>query len=646
MSGSEKDLARAREPVRARPPRAGSTSRSLVRAPAAPAPNHVAQRSRTPVPRAGTSNLGVQSDQAQPAAPGANRVVTVTPAAPEIGVGGRDLVATATIAPGRPRTPNLVWRINPGGAVPAGIRVLGTGPTVRIRAGHPPAGTVTGGVPITLRAQLASNVGDFADSAGIMVVQVVDARYTAAPALTNVPPNSGPFPPNTVDPNRDGVAGSSATVATTTAPVGRAVVVTLRRPLGAALAGAVITPGTRTGDILVRVTDAPTGARLDETRPSVVNPPIRMATLVVNAVPTRVSSLTFTGRHANGPYSAVNRVRFTPSDTAHLPLARVVGELITHVRDDLNIPPPNGAFNPAFNPALAVPGSFWSDQLVARAMTNSTVDGRPARDVNRFVGPGVPGLPRTTIYRQRMVWAAWRAGNVASTSIAEGRHIRTLVRRGAGFGFDVRHTFVGVVPSTPATEVYAGPPLIVLTQLRVTPVAPGATALAADGTSTGNALVTTTVAGRPVNWTVLAGGLAVPAGNPSVPPGTATVRAGLVAGRFGLRAADSIYGNRRRDGNVTVRAVRLRGMSSSTASPTTSTVRVFADPGGRVVNWNLDPAAVAAGVTVAPATTGPGAARMTVTVTRPAGFVGTVLVTAADSVLPAAMASTSVRFRP
>jgi hypothetical protein len=371
-----------------------------------------------------------------------------------------------------------------------------------------------------------------------------------------------------------------------------------------------------------------------------------MATLVVNAVPTGVSSLTFTGRHPNGPYSAVNRVRFTPSDAAHLPLARVVGELMTLVRDDMNIPPPNGAFNPAFNPALAVPASFWSDQLVAGAMTNSTVDGRPARDVNRFVGPGVPGLPRTTIYRQRMVWAAWRAGNVASTPIAEGRHIRTLVRLGAGFGFDVHHTFVGVVPSMPPTEAYAGPPLIVLTQMRVTPIAPGATALAADGTSTGNALVTTTVAGRPVNWTVLAGGLTIPAGNPSVPPGTATIRAGLVAGSFGLRAADSIYGNRRLDGNVTVRAVRLRGMSSSTASPTTATVRVFADPGGRVVNWSLDPAAVAAGVTIAPATTGPGAAAMTVTVTRPAAFVGTVVVTAADSVLPAATASTSVRFRP
>jgi hypothetical protein len=370
-----------------------------------------------------------------------------------------------------------------------------------------------------------------------------------------------------------------------------------------------------------------------------------MSTLVVNAVPTRVSSVTFTGRHAAGPYSAVNRIRFTPSDTRHPPLDRVVGELITHVRDDFNIPPPNGAFNPVFDPTLAVPASFWSDQLVTPAGILHAVDGLPAIDVNRFVGPGVPALPRTLIYRQQMVWAAWRAGNIASLPIADGQHLRTLVKRFIGFGFTTHHTFAGVAPSTPGAEAYAGPPLIELDRLVVTPRAPGATALAADGASTGDALVRTTVAGRPVGWTVLSGDISVPAGNPSVPPGPATVQAGALIGSFGLRAADSTYPNRQFDGAVNVQAVRLHSMSSTFAFRATSTVKVLADPGGRVVNWSLDAAAVAAGVTVAPAITGPGAARMTVTVTRPAGFTGTVVVTAVDSVVPAATASTPVKFR-
>ena len=573
------------------------------------------------------------------------RVIAVTPGAPEIGVGGRDLTVRALLAPGSPASPRLRWTINPGGTAPAGVVPIGTTSTVRVRAKHPPFGTVTGGAPITVRATLATNPGDFADSAGIMVVQVVEAHYTAAPPLAGVPPNSGPFPPNSVDPNRDGIGGSSAVVVSTTAPAGRAVLIKLRRSLGATAAGTTITPGTRTGDILVRVLDDPTGALLDERRPALVNPPILMSTLVVNAVPLRVSSLTFTNRHANGPYSAVNRIRFKPSDTRHPPLDRVVGELITGVRDDFNIPPPNGAFNPAFNPVLAVPASFWSDQLVTGALIAHAVDGRPAIDVNRFLGPLMPGLPRTLIYRQQMVWAAWRAGNVASTPIADGQHLRTLVRRGAGFGFTTHHTFPGVAPSKPPAEPYVGPPLIVLTRVVVTPTAAGATALAADGAATGNAVLTTTVPGRPVGWTVRSGDITVPAGNPSVPPGAATVRAGVGVGRFGLRAADTVHGNRQVDGKVQVLPVRLRGMRSSFAFGATSTVKVFADPGGRVVSWTLDPASVAAGVTVTPPTTGPGPARSTVTVTRPAGFRGTVVVTATDSVVATARASTTVRFR-
>ena len=50
-------------------------------------------------------------------------------------------------------------------------------------------------------------------------------------------------------------------------------------------------------------------------------------------------------------------------------------------------------------------------------------------------------------------------------------------------------------------------------------------------------------------------------------------------------------------------------------------------------------------MTVSPASTGPGPARSSVTVTRPAGFTGTVVVTAQDSVVAAAKATTSIRFR-
>ena len=453
-----------------------------------------------------------------PKKPPTKRVVSVTPGRPEIGVGGRDLTTAATIAPGSPGSPRLVWTVNPGGTAPAGIVTIGTSRRARVRANQPPFGTVTGGTPITVRAALAANPADFADSAPVMVVQVTEAHYDAVPPLFRTPPQSDPFPPNTVDPNRDGVGGSSATVVTTTAPAGRPVRVTLRTALGATVAGTTVTPGATTGDILLRIFDDPTGARLDEGRPSLVNPPILMSTLVVDSVPTRVSALRFLGRLPAGPYSAFNDIVFATSDTRHPLPSRLVGELITSVRDDFSMPPPNGAFNPGFVPRLAAPVRFWRDQLVTPFNQLHTGDGRIAIDVNRFVGPGVPQLPRALIFRQQMVWVAWRAGNVVSTAIADGQHLRTLVRSGPGFGFTTHHTFAGVA-SRPPAEAYAGPPLITLTGLVVTPTALGATALAADGTSTGNAVVTTTVAGLPVAWTAPGGGISIPTGNPSVPPG-------------------------------------------------------------------------------------------------------------------------------
>jgi hypothetical protein len=73
-------------------------------------------------------------------------------------------------------------------------------------------------------------------------------------------------------------------------------------------------------------------------------------------------------------------------------------------------------------------------------------------------------------------------------------------------------------------------------------------------------------------------------------------------------------------------------------------VSVDAEPGARTVNWTLDAAAIAAGVTIAPATTGPGRL-MNATVTRPIGFTGSVTVTATDVVLAARTANVRIRFR-
>ena len=58
----------------------------------------------------------------------------------------------------------------------------------------------------------------------------------------------------------------------------------------------------------------------------------------------------------------------------------------------------------------------------------------------------------------------------------------------------------------------------------------------------------------------------------------------------------------------------------------------------------MNTAAAGAGVTVAPAVTGPGLG-MNVTVTRPAGFTGQVTVTASDSVLPARTGTARIGFQ-
>ncbi|MBX9403072.1 DUF4157 domain-containing protein [Lysobacter sp. BMK333-48F3] len=595
------------------------------------------------------SGLSQQVAAAPMLAQAAPLVTNVATSAAELGVGGTDITATATVA-GRT---TLAWSINPGGVAPAGVSVIGGGRRVRIRAVQPAPGTVVGGAALTIRAAVSGTPADNADSAAVRLVQVTSATYAANPALAAVPSLiPGAAPAGTAEPNRDGINGNSATVNAVTAPGARPVRVTLRRALGARVAGNVITPGAQTGDIRVRITDTATGARLNETQP--VAAPVAgasglMSELTVNAVPTRVSALAFAG--GAGPYGVRNRITFQSSDAAHPPLTRIVGELITLNRNDFNLGPVNPpiGFNPAFVLALAVPANAWVDQLVTPTALPNVGDGRPAIDVNRFVGPGVPQLPRFWNFRQRFQYSSWRgAGAVVSRTFADGVHERSLRgSQAAGFQFRTDHRFGGVA-APPRNDPYAGNPLIVFSAVTATPNAAGATALAADGAATARLTVASSVAARSARWNVLSGDVVITAGNPAALPAAATLRAGVQAGRFRLRAADTIFPNRRADGRVRVAAVRLRNMRAA-PSPVpvgtlSSVVTLNAEPGGRNIVFTVDPAAAAAGVTVALNANPPGVA-VAATVTRPAAFTGVVTVTARDSVLAARTATTRIRFR-
>jgi hypothetical protein len=372
-----------------------------------------------------------------------------------------------------------------------------------------------------------------------------------------------------------------------------------------------------------------------------------MAELVVNAVPTRVRRLTRFG--VGGPYGVVNSIIYRSSDNRHPPLTRIVGELVTAHQDQLNLGPPNAGYNPGFLLNLAVPANTWNDQCIRGTLLPNITDGRVAIDVNRFVGPGVPHLPQRHSIRQRFVYSSWAGGGtIVSNVFGRGGIQRfSLVRRRGNFRFITEQILDGV-RARRRIEPYGGPPLIVFSNVQATPTAPGATALAADGASTANLTVNSTVAGRTVNWTVRSGDIVITGGNPAVLPAAATLRAGVLSGNFRVRAADSIYPNRRVHGRVRVRRVRLRRMSATprTLGPGTlsTTVRVNAIPGGRTVNWTVDAAAAAAGVIVV-TPTGPGAPAMNTTVIRPAGFTGTVTVTATDSLLATATRSIRIRMR-
>lgn len=587
---------------------------------------------------------------AQPARVQAAPLVTnVATSAAELGVGGRDIRATATVTG---RRTNVTWSINPGGVVPAGVTVVGTGRRVRIRSAQPGGGAVIGGPSIVIRAAVTGTAADFADSAPVRLVQVVSATYANNPPLANIASAiPGVFPPNTGEPNRDGITGNTVAVNAVTAPVGRPVRVAFRRSLGARVAGNIITPGRTTGIMRLRITDTATRARLDEAAPSAAGGAPLMADLRINSVPTRANSLT--RLRPLGPYGAQNQFGWQASDPSGAG-GRVIGELMSLRENTLGmqLAGPTG-WNPpiGFNPTvpnlgtLSVPANQWRDQVVTPA-GSLTPGGIAAIDVNRFTGPGVPHLPRRFTAGQAFVYFSWAgAGTIFSRVFDRGIQRRSLRGTGAT-GFTTEHRFPHARTTFP--EPYLGNPLIVLSAVAVNPTAAGATGLAADGTATANLAVNSSVAGRSVNWTVLSGDSAVTAGNPAALPALATLRAGVRAGTFRLRAADTLHPNRRAAGRFRVLPVRIRNLRATPSTvpvgALTSNVAVRAEPGGRTLNWTVDAAAAAAGVTVAPVVTGPGLA-MNVTVTRPAGFTGRVTVTATDSVLPARSGRVRIRFR-
>ena len=585
----------------------------------------------------------VQQDKGAPLAVQAiPRVTAVNTSAAELGVGGRDITAEAIIAPGVPAAPALVWSINP--AI-AGVSTIGTGRRVRVHAAQPGGGAAVGGVNFTVQA--AVSAADSAPSNPVALIQVSGATYTNNPALAPVASLVPGVPPaNTGEPNRDGIGGNSVTVNAVTLPAGRPVTITFRRSLGAAIAGNIVTPGRQTGNMQLRIEDTATRARLDETAASVAGGAALMAELAINPVPLRVSALANAGALA-APYGFNSGITFARSDATANVLDRIVGEQVTLISDQLGRPPVNGAFNPVPNLALAVPANGWTDQIGAGAMTTIPGTATVSIDVNRFVGPGVPKLPRGVVLRQEFVYFSWQgAGAVFSNVFATGRQEKTLVQQGPNnFRFLTNHVFPGVKLTPPANEAYVGvgPPLIVLTGVAAAPTAAGAANLAADGVATANLTVNAqdptgaAIPGRTVQWTALEGDISITAGNPAALPAAATVQAGLRAGNFRVRAEDTLFPNRRVEARVRVAKVTLTGMvaapSPVPAGTAATTVTITGAPADRQVNWSVDATSAGRGVTVAPALAGPGGAINTV-VTRPAGFTGAVTVIASDSILP------------
>lgn len=545
----------------------------------------------------------------------------------EIGL-GKTIEAKAVLAGAKAGT-KLKWTASDPAITITPIDSL----RVRLSA---PAATFKGkgGNTFKLEAALATNAADKFTTPDIKLIEVAKIEFKPAPKFGGPFAYPGGFPASVApkqsgDPNRDGVAGNTIQVDVTTAPAGRKNTVSMAKTLGAALAGTVITPGSKTGKIRVTGTEVKTGTKLADD-------------VTINAVPTRVSSFGAQIKAPAGTYGAWNTVNFAMS---HGKMDnRPVAEMITAgPRNDFGIIP-NGGWHVAPTLGFSAPANSWTD-------ANFTGQNHPKIDVNLYEGPGVKAkLPQLMIFKQTFHWMAW-SGTAWSTPISTGKHRRTLLKSGKNYLFRTEQDFPGAAAPV-VNDKYAGPKLIELSKVKATPLAPPAppaTAIAADGKATGSVTVATTVPGKLVNWSVVSGGsIAFTAGFAAAPvAGAATVKSTGKAGTTKIRVADTVHPNRFAEGVVKTVEVKLSGMKAAAkvkAGVLDAAVTVRAAPGGRTVNFIVDPAALAAGVTVAPGAPAGGDVVAT-KVTRPAAWKGKVTITATDSVLAAQTAKTSVEFQ-
>lgn len=588
---------------------------------------HVVQQDLAdPAGQDGRRGPGLAQDLT-PAARGPMMAPTVTavnlPATAEVGAGGRSLDVTAVAAGGAP----LVWTLV---GAPAGVTITPRGRRgARISA--PAAAAAGAGGVFQVRAALASSAADNAVSGNVLLVGITGVTVTAAPAFSaGIATAVGPAvpPANSIDPNRDGVTGSTGVVNVVIAPVGRAVTVTLRPALGATIAGTTITPGADTGGTVVRAEDDGTRARFD-------------TPLAINPVPTKVRGFTNGGAAGAGLYGQINNIAFTPTSGAPGALSRVIGETIGAAgRDDFNLVPNlNGTGpNPVPNLGQSAPGNNWPDNVVT---------GAASIDANRFVGPGAPGLPAISDNRQGMHWLGWSGNPPWSNEFANGIQRVSLLRSGAGFIVRTEQIFGGVHAPVRDDPYAALPnPLVTFTGIVVTPNAPAARGLAADGVAqAGIAFVSSTPA-RPVDLTLVSGSMMFTTPLTGAPvAGPHTVQSGLVGMTARIRIQDSTFPNRRAEAPVPIVPVRLsrpREPAPVPAATASVVIPVSASPGGRTLVPTVDtPGFVAA--QVAPAVVAdPG---RQIQVTRPGPGAATVRVTIADSVLAAQAVTVRVRFR-
>jgi hypothetical protein len=587
---------------------------------------HVVQQDLAGAGQGGRRGPGL-AQELSPAAQGAMAAPIVTavnvPAPAEVGAGGRGIEATAVAAGGAPLTWTLV-------GAPAGVTITPRGRRgARISATA--AAAAGAGGTFQVQAALTSTPGDNAVSANVLLVGITGVTVTPAPAFSAgiatavgaaVPPVSS------IDPNRDGVTGNTGVVTVVVAPAGRAVTVTLRPARGATVAGTTITPGAETGATIVRAEDDGTRARFD-------------TPLAINPVPTKVRGFTNGGGAGAGAYGQINNIAFSPTNGAPAALTRVIGETIGAAgRDDFNIVPTLNGTGPNAVPNLgqSALGNNWPDNVFT---------GAASINVNQFVGPGAPGLPAVSDNRQGMHWLGWSGNPPWSNEFANGIQRVSLLRSGAGFVVRTEQIFGGVRAPIRNDPYAAAPhPLITFTGIVVTPNAPAARALAADGVAqAGIAFVSSTPA-RPVDLALVSGSMTFTTPLTGAPvAGPHTVQSGLVGLTARIRIQDSTFPNRRAEAPVPILPVRLsrpREPAPVPAGTASVVIPVTAAPGGRTLVPTVDTPGFVA-VQVAPAVVADPARQ--IQITRPAPGAATVRVTIADSVLPAQAVTVRVRFR-